>query len=277
MRGFSEPMSEGPPTSGSGDDLAGQQPAQPAQPEVPAGWYPHPTAPGWEAYWTGSGWGNETRPAPAPPEQQPAAQEPQAAAEQQPVAAETQPAAQAQPAAQEPQAATPAAEAASVPAQQQPVAATPVAATPAVAAKDGRSDSTLPVILCVLGAVVAVVGSFLPQATLDFNGNSIDLADNTMVAAGYGIAAIAAAVLAAAVAAWAYLKASRSWIPILLGVVVVAIAVYAGTAGLDVAPDFAPAGLTLDDQGSPSTGIFAVGVGGLLIVLGGVGLVRENR
>ena len=131
-------------------------------------------------------------------------------------------------------------------------------------------------ILCVLGAVVAIVGSFLPQAKLDFNGTEVDLADNTMVAAGYGIAVIAAAVIAAGLAIWAYAKAARTWLPILVGLIIVAIAVYAGTAGLDVTPDFAPPGLSLDDAGDPSTGIFAVGVGGLLIVLGGIGLARNR-
>ena len=98
-----------------------------------------------------------------------------------------------------------------------------------------------------------------------------------MVAAGYGIAVIAAAVIAAGLAIWAYVKAARTWLPILLGAVIVAIAVYAGTAGLDVTPDFAPSGLSLDDAGDPSTGIFAVAVGGLLMVLGGIGLARKSR
>ena len=140
-----------------------------------------------------------------------------------------------------------------------------------------RSDSALPAILCILGALVTVVGAFLPQAKLDFSGTPVDLADNTMVAAGYGIAVIAAAVIGAAIAAWAYVKAARTWLPILLGAVIVAIAVYAGTAGLDVTPDFAPSGLSLDDAGDPSTGIFAVAAGGLLMVLGGIGLARESR
>ena len=89
-------------------------------------------------------------------------------------------------------------------------------------------------LLCVLGALVAIVGAFLPAATLDFGGTSIDLVDNSMVAAGYGIAVIAAAVLGAAIAVWAYLKGAASWLPILLGAVILAIAVYAWTAGLDV-------------------------------------------
>src|SRR4029079_17295812 len=144
------------------------------------------------------------------------------------------------------------------------------------AAERSRSESALPVIVCVLGAVVAIVGSFLPQAKLDFNGTEVDLADTTRVAAGYGIAVIAAAVIAAGLAIWAYAKAARTWLPILLGAIIVAIAIYAGTAGLDVTPDFAPPGLSLDDAGDPSTGIFAVGAGGLLIVLGGIGLARSR-
>ena len=254
-------MTEDPSASGSGTEPG--QP-QPAQPEVAAGWYPHPTAPGWEAYWTGTGWGTETRPAQAPA-QAPAAADVPAGAEQ----------TAAQPAAQEPAATSP------EPATGTAAAAAPVtaAASPRTAAPPAadRADSALPAILCILGALVTIVGAFLPQAKLDFSGTPVDLADNTMVAAGYGIAVIAAAVIGAAIAAWAYVKAARTWLPILLGAVIVVIAVYAGTAGLDVTPDFAPSGLSLDDAGDPSTGIFAVAAGGLLMVLGGIGLARESR
>lgn len=256
-------MNEGSPTPGSGEPGSA-----PAQPEVPAGWYPHPTAPGWEAYWTGSGWGTETRPAQSQPEAPPApAAEPQTATQPAEVAAQQQAAAQQPAATNEPATAQ-------QPAQAAAVAAPAAAATPA--AERERSESALPVILCVLGAVVAIVGSFLPQAKLDFNGTEVDLADNTMVAAGYGIAVIAAAVIAAGLAIWAYAKATRTWLPILVGAIIVAIAIYAGTAGLDVTPDFAPPGLKLDDAGDPSTGIFAVGAGGLLIILGGIGLARNR-
>ena len=126
----------------------------------------------------------------------------------------------------------------------------------------------------MLGAIVAIVGSFLPAASSDV---FVDIADNTMVAAGYGIAVIAAAVIAAVIAAYCYLKAVRSWLPVVLGVVVIGIAVYAGTAGLDITPEFIPAGIQADDSGSPSTGIFAAGLGGLLIVLGGFGIAREGK
>ena len=259
-------MNEGSPTSGSGEPGSA-----PAQPDVPAGWYPHPTAPGWEAYWTGGGWGTETRPAQAQPEVPPApAAEPQTATQPAEAAAQQQAAAQQSAAASEPATAQQPAQAAAMPAP----ATTATTASPA--AERSRSESALPVIVCVLGAVVAIVGSFLPQAKLDFNGTEVDLADNTMVAAGYGIAVIAAAVIAAGLAIWAYAKAARTWLPILLGVIIVAIAIYAGTAGLDVTPDFAPPGLSLDDAGDPSTGIFAVGAGGLLIVLGGIGLARSR-
>jgi hypothetical protein len=257
-------MNEGSPTSGSGEPGSA-----PAQPEVPAGWYPHPTAPGWEAYWTGSGWGTDTRPAQAQPEAPPApAAEPQTATQPAEAVAQQQAAAQQPVAASEPATAQQPTRAAAV--------AAPAATTATPAAERGRSESALPVILCVLGAVVAIVGSFLPQAKLDFNGTEVDLADNTMVAAGYGIAVIAAAVIAAGLAIWAYAKAARTWLPILVGVIIVAIAIYAGTAGLDVTPDFAPPGLSLDNAGDPSTGIFAVGAGGLLIVLGGIGLARSR-
>jgi hypothetical protein len=293
-------MSEGPPISGQGAV------PPPAQPAVPAGWYPHPTAPGWEAYWTGAGWGTETRAAqppapvaPAAPAAVPAAAatevqatEPVADVQPQPQVAEplpVQPEPQvAQPFVPEPQPEVVQPE----PVDAQPAAAVPAAAVlpaaavsataaaPEAAASSGRSESSLPVILCFLGAIVAIVGSFLPAATSDV---FVDIADNTMFAAGYGIAVIVAAALGAIIAAYCYVKGSRTWLPILLGIVVAGIAVYAGTKGLD---DISPqdpnvAALatkaTGDVSGTPSTGIFAVGAGGILMILGGIGLARKRR
>jgi len=286
-------MSEGPPTSRPAE--TGQP--QPVQPEVPAGWYPHPTAPGWEAYWTGTGWGAETRPAQqqAPVVEQQTATpsaEARGTAVEERAATEQAAAAPQQPVPEEPTevpaapqdgvgaTAAPGAVAASVAATEAPVAAATPVPAPVPVHGEERSRSALPMLLCVLGALVAIVGTFLPAAKLEFDGTSIDLVDNTMVAAGYGIAVIAAAVLGAAIAIWAFVKGAGSWLPILLGVVVLAIAVYAGTAGLDVTPDFGTlgAGQPLDtDAADPSTGIFAAGAGGLLMVLGGLGLARSGR
>jgi hypothetical protein len=257
---------------------------------VPAGWYPHPTAPGWEAYWDGAAWGAETRPA------QPVAQEPVA---QEPVAQE--PAAQ-EPVAQEPQtAAVPAAQPYEAGASQAQPAAVPVATSSAPAAAKEGSDSSLSLVLCMLGAIVAIVGSFLPMATSDID--AVDIADNTLVASGYGIAVIALAVLGAGIAAYCYVKGTRTWLPILLGAVIVAIAVYVGLFGLD---DLDADGASLQNlaipgsggtadqdaidaaiqnsgalsgavDGTASTGIFVAGAGGLLIALGGIGIARRQK
>lgn len=295
-------MSEGPPTSGSGAEPE----AQPAQPEVPAGWYPHPTAPGWEAYWTGAGWGTETRQAQAPPAAPEAPAEPQAQTDVQPAAGTAAAAAGAGQAARaQPAQTTPAQEATeAAPAEQAAAttpatgataggappgaAATPAAAGAAAAASGERSNSSLPVVLCVLGAIVAIVGSFLPLATSSFDG--LDFADNTFVGQSFGIAVIAVAVLGAALAVWSYLKANRTWLVVLAGVVVIAIAAYMGLVGIDdLSPDIpvltSPGGgqftgdlsEAINPDASPSTGIFAVAVGGLLMALGGIGLARENR
>lgn len=263
-----------------------------AQPAVPAGWYPHPTAPGWEAYWNGVAWGTETRPAQvaaatpsAEVAAEPAAQA-AATAEQQPVQPAPATAAEQQPA----QAATPAATAGA--------AAGGVAAAPAAAARaTARSDSSLAAVLCILGAIVAIVGTFLPMGSSDV----VDLADNTMVAQTYGLAVIALAAVGAIIAAYAYSRALRTWLLVLLGAVIVAIAAYAGLVGVD---DLEAAGLpnlpSLDGAGgqtpdpkaleaiaeaaqsdagepSPSTGIFVTGAGGILMLLGGLGLTREPR
>jgi len=51
---YADPSTTDSPTSATN----GSVDVQPA-----AGWYPHPDAPGWEAYWNGTAWGRETRPA----------------------------------------------------------------------------------------------------------------------------------------------------------------------------------------------------------------------
>ncbi len=228
----------------------------PQQPVTPPGWYPHPSAPGWEAYWDGQAWGTETRPAAAPPA---APQAPATEADQisgQPAAAEAQ-ARQQAPA--EPQ-------------QQVAQQAAP-AATPAVA-EAGEDSSALPAILCVLGAVVAIVGCFLPVASSDV---IIDIADNTLIAAGYGFVAIAAAVLGAAAAVYYYVKGGRSWLPIIFGAIVLAVAAYMGTIGLDPIPADSIAMTVPPDDGSPSTGVFVTAIGGILMILGGLGISREPK
>ncbi|MEZ5073399.1 MAG: DUF2510 domain-containing protein [Solirubrobacterales bacterium] len=279
-----------------------------AQPAVPAGWYPHPTAPGWEAYWDGAAWGTETRPAqaaavPAGQPAQTAAEPAQAAgAEQYAQAAAAEPA-QAAGAEQYAQAAA-AGPAQAAGTEQYAQAATPAAAgavsaaaVPAASRAEARSDSSLPAVICILGAVVAIVGAFLPMGSSDI----VDLADNTMVAQTYGLAVIAAAAIGAVVAAIAYVKASRTWLLVLLGVVVIAIAAYAGLAGVDdleatglpnlpsiggtggQTPDpkaleeIARAAESGSAEPSPATGVFVTGAGGLLMLLGGLGLMRGPR
>jgi hypothetical protein len=117
----------------------------------------------------------------------------------------------------------------------------------------------------------------LPQATLEFKGAEIDLVDNTMIAAGYGIAVVAAAVLGAGIAIWAYANRARTLLPLLLGIIVLAIAVYAGTAGLEATPSDVVQGLPTDTEPDPTTGIFAAAAGGLLMILGGIGFARTKR
>lgn len=217
---------------------------------TPPGWYPHPSAPGWEAYWDGQAWGTETRPAAAPPPAPAAEPQQQTPAQQQAPAQEQV-----------------------VPAQQQQAAAAqqPAAAQPA---PTEDTSSALPAILCVLGAIVAIVGCFLPVASSDV---IIDIADNTLVAAGYGIAAIVAAVLGAGAAVYYYVKGGRSWLPIIFGAIVLAVAAYAGTLGLDPIPADSVAMTVPPDDGSPSTGVFITAIGGILIILGGLGISREPK
>ncbi len=140
------------------------------------------------------------------------------------------------------------------------------------------------------------------MATSDIDG--LDIADNTLFAAGYGIAIIALAVIAAGVASYFYLKGRSTWIVVLLGVVIVGIAAYVGLAGLErPGRQHRRAALGLRGRrqrrecrsggdrryrpeqrgpvgavdGTASTGIFAAGVGGLLLVLGGIGISRQPK
>lgn len=44
-----------------------QQPAPDVGPGAPAGWYPHPTMAGTQAYWDGQAWTDHVAPAQTPP------------------------------------------------------------------------------------------------------------------------------------------------------------------------------------------------------------------
>ena len=105
--------------------------------------------------------------------------------------------------------------------------------------------------------------------------------------------------IGAIVAAYCYLKGTRTWLVILLGVVIVAVAAYVGLADLpdvdslagaapatdNLSPDqveqleqaIAESGSPIETDASPSTGIFAAAAGGLLMVIGGIGISRQPK
>ncbi len=118
-------------------------------------------------------------------------------------------------------------------------------------------------ILVLLGAVMVLVGLFLPWMEASALA---PIRENTLIQGGDGWLALAAAI-AAAGSAWASrAKTGRNWTGVILGLLIVGFAIYLGTgerlelvnaAGERVA------------EGTPGLGLFVVGAGGLLIALGG--------
>jgi hypothetical protein len=122
--------------------------------------------------------------------------------------------------------------------------------------------------LGALGAVIAVAGAFLPQ--LD-SSTSLHIANNSFI--GQGSTGVIVIALALAGAGAAYRDRDTGKVAVsglLAGGILIAIAIYAGTGSrLDLETTGAFIG-GQEIQGSAGVGIWAVGIGGALIVLAGL-------
>jgi hypothetical protein len=135
-------------------------------------------------------------------------------------------------------------------------------------------SSPIALALAGLGAVLIVIGTFLPRAE---SKQFITVADNTLIQSGEGWAFIGLAVGIAAAAYAAYSRSRRGWAVTVLGGIVIALAIYNGTGDRLKLESLYPGaratfGLSTTEQASPGTGIYMVGAGGAIALFGGLGL-----
>lgn len=140
--------------------------------------------------------------------------------------------------------------------------------------------SILGVVMLGIGISLALVALFLPKLQVDTHlqhtginygslGTVAPLTVNSMIQTGSGALIILCSLLAIAGFWHHYLSGDRTWVPLLAGAGLIAIAIYQSTgsrlyvtANIDSYWRFA--------QGSPSFGIYVVAAGGSLILLGGI-------
>ena len=152
----------------------------------------------------------------------------------------------------------------------------------APARSSGISGIQLPVALALIGAAIAVIATFLPQ--IEASEVTTEIKDNSLVQNGDGIFILIAAV-AGGIAAYTGRDGPRrrALIPILAGLLILVIAIYDGTGDRLQLTGTNTEDLNLTDaldalageQGSPGIGIYAAGLGGALLALGGFLLRRD--
>jgi hypothetical protein len=143
-----------------------------------------------------------------------------------------------------------------------------------------RNDVAIACGLAGVGALVLLISSFLP---LYESHKFLRVADNTGIQQGIGWAWIIFAIGAAASAYRAYSGGARRWTLVVLGVLAIASAIYAGTnkdmrrlESLNTSGSGLSSilGGSVEEVASPGVGVYTAGVGGLLVVIGGWALVR---
>jgi uncharacterized protein UPF0547 len=131
--------------------------------------------------------------------------------------------------------------------------------------------------LVLFGAAVAIVGTFLPRAeTTAFTLSGIQ--QNTLLQDGDGVLIIVVAVILAVVAFNGWMAGARRSVAIfLISACLIGLAVYEGTGSQSalyrINPDGSPGAQV---ESSAGIGIYAVGVGGLLGILGGWVIRRSS-
>lgn len=160
---------------------------------TPAGWYPHPGAEGWIAYWDGQAWTEHVQPAEG-------AAAPEASGQNAAVSDGHATASGAQ------------------------TGAVASSASTSPFANLGRG-----LLLCLAGAAIAVIGCFLPAA--DVAGVSID--GNTLLGSSSGLIVIILAVGVAVLALASARQEKPSPLLLLVGALLLGYVVYLANGGLD--------------------------------------------
>lgn len=124
-------------------------------------------------------------------------------------------------------------------------------------------------VLGILGAIAAVIGTFLPHAE---SASLLHIAHNTLISTGDGLIVIVLALGGGGAAVRDASKPSLSWSLIVIGVML------AGLGALEAQPDQLKVvnGLGQEVEATAGPGVWAVGIGGGLIALAGVARGRGS-
>jgi hypothetical protein len=124
-------------------------------------------------------------------------------------------------------------------------------------------------LLGLLGAIAAVIGTFLPHAE---SASLLHIAHNTLISTGDGLIVIVLALGGGGAAIRDASKSSLSWSLIVIGVVL------AGLGVLEAQPDQLKVvnGLGQEVEATAGPGVWAVGIGGGLIALAGLARGRSS-
>lgn len=152
---------------------------------------------------------------------------------------------------------------------------TPAAARGSAAPQEDVEVNPAGLAIAGIGALTMLVAVFLPRLESD---TFLRIEDNTLIQGGDGWLFIALAVVATTSLYWTYQQRRRTWSLVVLGVIGIGLATYQGTGQrLELVSQESPLGeglglsddRQLSDKGSPAAGIYAAGVGALLVTCGG--------
>lgn len=140
-------------------------------------------------------------------------------------------------------------------------------------------DDRLGLGLAGLGALLAVIGVFLPHLN---STTFARIADNTLIQSGDGWIVLGLALGAVFALYSAYQgRGNGTIVPIVCGLGLIGLAIYEGTGSrteLQSTGPFARSlGLSATSSGSPGVGLYVVGIGGALLVIGGLVLRPSSR
>lgn len=136
--------------------------------------------------------------------------------------------------------------------------------------------SPISIALAGFGSILMMVAVFLPRVEANTFGR---IAQNTLIESGDGWIFIVLAVLAAGSIWRAYQRRRRSFGPVILGGIGIALAIYDGVSksSLRLCPIDATILNLQCEQASPSIGIYAAGIGSLLVAIGGYQIWRAKH
>ena len=136
--------------------------------------------------------------------------------------------------------------------------------------------SPVGLVLAALGAVALLISVFLPYADASSAGFAV-IQQNTLIQNGAGWAFVIFAVIGAIRVYGAYRARTKTWAPIVTGLLAIGFAVYFGSNGGDSLQLCSVATGTNCQIANPGTGVYLAGIGGLLMVVGGWLILNSKK